>query len=162
MRIGQGYDVHRLVEGRDLILCGVKVPHEMGLLGHSDADVALHALDDAMLGAAALGDIGKHFPDTDMSIKGISSMIITKKVRELVESKGYKVGNADITIICQRPKLLGYIPEMVKNVSEVLGVSQDAINIKATTTEKLGFEGRQEGISAMAVVLLKEKVGDEV
>lgn len=162
MRIGQGYDVHKLVEGRDLILCGVKVPHEMGLLGHSDADVALHALDDAMLGAAALGDIGKHFPDTDMSIKGISSMIITKKVRELVESKGYKVGNADITIICQRPKLLGYIPEMVKNVSEVLGVSQDAINIKATTTEKLGFEGRQEGISAMAVVLLKEKVGDEV
>lgn len=162
MRIGQGYDVHRLVEGRDLILCGVKVPHEMGLLGHSDADVALHALDDAMLGAAALGDIGKHFPDTDMSIKGISSVIITKKVRELVESKGYKVGNVDITIICQRPKLLGYIPEMVKNVSEVLGVSQDAINIKATTTEKLGFEGRQEGISAMAVVLLKEKVGDEV
>ncbi len=157
MRIGQGYDVHKLVPGRDLILCGVKVPHETGLLGHSDADVALHALCDALLGAAALGDIGRHFPDNDMSIKGISSMLITEKVVELLEKNGFTVGNVDVTIICQRPKLMGYIPEMVKNLSAVLKIPETAVNVKATTTEELGFEGRKEGISAMAVALIKEE-----
>ncbi len=158
MRIGQGYDVHKLVPERDLILCGVKVPHDTGLLGHSDADVALHALCDALLGAAALGDIGRHFPDTDMSIKGISSMLITEKVVEKIEEKGFSVANVDVTIICQRPKLMNYIPEMVSNLAKVLKIPADAVNVKATTTEKLGFEGRQEGISAMAVVLLNERV----
>lgn len=162
MRIGQGYDVHKLVQGRDLILCGVKIPHETGLLGHSDADVALHALCDALLGAAAMGDIGRHFPDNDMSIKGISSMVITEKVAELIEEKGFFAENVDVTIICQRPKLMGYIPEMVKNIAEVLKIPEDAVNVKATTTEELGFEGRKEGISAMAVALLKEKEGDRL
>lgn len=151
MRIGQGYDVHRLVSGRDLILCGVKIPYEFGLDGHSDADVALHALADAILGAAALGDIGKHFPDTDMKCKGISSMILLEKVTELVAEKGYTVNNADITVIAQKPKLLPYIEDMRHNVAKVLGVETDSVNVKATTTEKLGFEGRMEGISAMAV-----------
>ena len=155
MRIGQGYDVHKLVEGRDLILCGVKVPHETGLLGHSDADVALHALSDALLGAAALGDIGRHFPDNDEKYKGISSMILLEEVVSKIEEKGFLIENVDVTIICQRPKLLNYIPEMRKNLEKVLKISEECINIKATTTEKLGFEGRQEGISAMAVALLK-------
>lgn len=154
MRIGQGYDVHKLVEGRDLILCGVKIPHETGLLGHSDADVALHALSDALLGAAALGDIGKHFPDSDEKYKGISSMILLEEVVNKINEKGFGIENVDVTIICQRPKLLNYIPQMRKNLEKVLKISEDSINIKATTTEKLGFEGRQEGISAMAVVLL--------
>ena len=154
MRIGQGYDVHKLVEGRDLILCGVKIPHETGLLGHSDADVALHALSDAVLGAAALGDIGKHFPDSDEKYKGISSMILLEEVVNKINEKGFGIENVDVTIICQRPKLLNYIPQMRKNLEKVLKISEDSINIKATTTEKLGFEGRQEGISAMAVVLL--------
>ena len=154
MRIGQGYDVHKLVEGRDLILCGVKVPHETGLLGHSDADVALHALADALLGAAALGDIGRHFPDSDEKYKGISSMILLEEVVNKIEEKGFGIENVDVTIICQRPKLLNYIPQMRKNLEKVLKISEDCINVKATTTEKLGFEGRQEGISAMAVVLL--------
>ena len=154
MRIGQGYDVHKLVEGRDLILCGVKVPHEKGLLGHSDADVALHALADALLGAAALGDIGRHFPDSDEKYKGISSMILLEEVVNKIEEKGFGIENVDVTIICQRPKLLNYIPQMRKNLEKVLKISEDCINVKATTTEKLGFEGRQEGISAMAVVLL--------
>ena len=154
MRIGQGYDVHRLVEGRDLILCGEKVEYELGLLGHSDADVALHALCDALLGACALGDIGKHFPDTDPAYKGISSMLLLKHVYGLIKEKGLSLQNADVTIIAQRPKLLGYIPKMRENVANALEVDVDAINIKATTTEKLGFEGRGEGISAMAVVLL--------
>lgn len=154
MRIGQGYDVHKLVEGRELILCGVKVPHETGLLGHSDADVAIHALADALLGAAALGDIGRHFPDNDEKYKGISSMIILKEVVNKIKENGFGIGNVDITIICQKPKLLNYIPEMKKNLENVLKISEKYINIKATTTEKLGFEGRQEGISAMAVVLL--------
>lgn len=154
MRIGQGYDVHKLVEGRELILCGVKVPHETGLLGHSDADVAIHALADALLGAAALGDIGRHFPDNDEKYKGISSMIILKEVVNKIKENGFGIGNVDVTIICQKPKLLNYIPEMKKNLENVLKISEKYINIKATTTEKLGFEGRQEGISAMAVVLL--------
>ena len=154
MRIGQGYDVHRLVEDRDLFLCGEKIEYEFGLLGHSDADVALHALCDALLGACALGDIGKHFPDTDPAYKGISSMLLLKHVYGLVKEKGLSLQNADVTIIAQRPKLLGYIPKMRENVASALEVDIDAINIKATTTEKLGFEGRGEGISAMAVVLL--------
>lgn len=156
MRVGQGYDVHKLVEGRDLILCGVKVPHETGLLGHSDADVALHALSDALLGAAGLGDIGRHFPDSDDKFKGISSMILLKEVLEKIGEKGLVVNNVDVTIICQRPKLMDYIPKMQKNLAEALKIPEDMVNVKATTTEKLGFEGRQEGISAMAVCLLKE------
>ncbi|MBQ7986104.1 MAG: 2-C-methyl-D-erythritol 2,4-cyclodiphosphate synthase [Clostridia bacterium] len=155
MRIGQGYDVHAFAEGRDLYLCGEKVEYEKGLLGHSDADVALHALCDALLGAAALGDIGKHFPDTDPKYKGISSVILLKHVCSLIREKGYEIENADITIIAQKPKLLPYIPAMRKNTAEAMGVSEDAVNVKATTTEKLGFEGRGEGISSMAVVLLK-------
>lgn len=155
MRIGQGYDVHAFSEGRDLYLCGEKVEYEKGLLGHSDADVALHALCDALLGAAALGDIGKHFPDTDPKYKGISSVILLKHVCNLIRDAGFEIENADITIIAQKPKLLPYIPAMRKNTAEAMGVSEGAVNVKATTTEKLGFEGRGEGISSMAVVLLK-------
>lgn len=156
MRIGHGYDVHRLVEGRDLILLGEKIEYEKGLLGHSDADVALHALCDALLGAAALGDIGKHFPDTDEKYKGISSMILTREVCELLEKEGYKTVNADITIVCQKPKLLPYIEKMRENVAGVLKTEKENINVKATTTEKLGFEGRGEGISSTAVVLIEK------
>ncbi len=156
MRIGHGYDVHKLVENRDLILCGEKIEFEKGLLGHSDADVALHALCDAMLGACAMGDIGRHFPDTDMKYKGISSMILTKEVREIVKKAGYKLSNADITIVCQRPKLAPHIENMRKNVASVLEVDLDRINVKATTTEKLGFEGLGEGISTTCVVLLEK------
>lgn len=156
MRIGSGYDVHRLVRERELILCGVKIPYELGLLGHSDADVALHALCDAILGAAALGDIGRHFPDTDERYRGISSMLLLGHVAELISEKGYKIGNADITIVCQRPKIAEYIGQMRENVAGVLGVGIGRVNVKATTTEKLGFEGRGEGISASAVVLLEE------
>ena len=155
MRIGQGYDVHKLVEGRDCIICGVKIPYEKGLLGHSDADVALHALADAILGAASLGDIGKHFPDTDEKYKGADSRMLLREVVKKVAEKGYSVGNEDVTIVAQRPKMLPYIEQMRKNVSDDLNVGIDDVNIKATTTEKLGFEGRGEGISATAVVLLK-------
>ncbi|MDY3972231.1 MAG: 2-C-methyl-D-erythritol 2,4-cyclodiphosphate synthase [Clostridia bacterium] len=155
MRIGQGYDVHKLVEGRDCIICGVKIPYEKGLLGHSDADVALHALSDALLGAAALGDIGKHFPDTDERYKGADSRILLREVVKKISEKGYAVENADVTIVAQRPKMSPYIEQMRKNIAEDLGVDIDAVNVKATTTEKLGFEGRGEGISAAAVVLLK-------
>ena len=155
MRIGHGYDVHKLVEERDLILCGEKIEFEKGLLGHSDADVALHALCDAMLGACAMGDIGRHFPDTDMKYKGISSMILLKEVKEIVKKAGYKLSNADITIVCQRPKLAPYIENMQKNVASVLDVNKDQINVKATTTEKLGFKGSGEGISTTCVVLLE-------
>ena len=154
MRIGQGYDVHRLVEGRDCIICGVKIPYEKGLLGHSDADVALHALSDALLGAAALGDIGKHFPDTDERFKGADSRVLLREVVRMTEEKGYKVGNVDVTIVAQRPKMAPYIEEMRKNIASDLKVNIDAVNVKATTTEKLGFEGRGEGISATAVALL--------
>ena len=156
MRIGQGYDVHKLVEGRKCIICGVDIPYEKGLLGHSDADVALHALSDALLGAAALGDIGRHFPDTDEQFKGADSRVLLRRVMELIIKAEYTVSNADITIIAQRPKLLNYIEQMRRNVAEDLQVDISRINVKATTTEKLGFEGRGEGISAMAVVLLNE------
>ena len=150
-RIGTGFDVHRLTEGRKLILCGTEIPFEKGLLGHSDADVAVHALMDAMLGAAAMGDIGRHFPDTDDAYKGISSMILLQKVRELIEQEDFRLGNADITIMAQRPKLSPYIEKMRTNIAAVLGMDAGSINVKATTTEKLGFVGRQEGIAAEAV-----------
>ena len=159
MRIGQGYDVHRLVCGRDLFLCGVKIPHSMGLLGHSDADVALHALADALLGACGLGDIGRHFPDTDPKYTGISSMILLEDVMEKVSEAGFRVENADVTIVCQKPKISPYIEQMEENLKNVLKVAENAVNVKATTTERLGFEGREEGISAMAVVLLTDKEG---
>lgn len=155
MRIGQGYDVHKLVEGRDCIICGVNIPYEKGLLGHSDADVALHALSDALLGAAALGDIGKHFPDTDERFKGADSRVLLREVVRMIEGKGYKVGNVDVTIVAQRPKMSPHIEQMRANIAADLKVSIDAVNVKATTTEKLGFEGRGEGISATAVALLE-------
>ena len=150
-RIGFGYDAHRLTEGRALILCGVEIPHDRGLLGHSDADVALHALMDAMLGAAALGDIGKHFPDTDEKYRGASSVELLKQVNALLAENGFAVNNADVCIVAQSPKLAPYMGEMKDTVAQALNVSPDAINIKATTTEKMGFEGRGEGISAYAV-----------
>ena len=154
MRIGSGYDVHKLVENRKLILGGIEIPYEKGLLGHSDADVLIHALMDAILGAAALGDIGKHFPDTDPQYKGISSVELLKHVANLIKGEGYSLGNADVTIICQKPKLADYIDDMRKNISEAMGVDKGKISIKATTTEKLGFTGRGEGIAAEAVCLL--------
>lgn len=154
MRIGHGYDVHRLVEGRELYLCGEKIEYNKGLLGHSDADVALHALCDALLGAAALGDIGKHFPDSDERYKGISSLVLLKRVAELLREKGFICINCDITIVCQRPKLAPYIGSMRKNIANVLGIDIDSVNVKATTTEELGFEGRGEGISSTAVALI--------
>lgn len=150
-RIGCGYDVHKLGEERKLILCGVEVPYEKGLLGHSDADVALHALMDALLGAAAMGDIGKHFPDTDERFKGADSMQLTLHVKKLLQEEGWQVNNVDVTIIAQRPKLAGYIAKMRANVAKVLDVAESVVNIKATTTEKLGFTGRGEGIAAEAV-----------
>ena len=150
-RIGCGYDVHKLGEERKLILCGVEVPYEKGLLGHSDADVALHALMDALLGAAAMGDIGKHFPDTDERFKGADSMQLTLHVKKLLQEEGWQVNNVDVTIIAQRPKLAGYIAKMRANVAKVLDVAEAVVNIKATTTEKLGFTGRGEGIAAEAV-----------
>ena len=150
-RIGCGYDVHKLGEERKLILCGVEVPYEKGLLGHSDADVAWHALMDALLGAAAMGDIGKHFPDTDERFKGADSMQLTLHVKKLLQEEGWQVNNVDVTIIAQRPKLAGYIAKMRANVAKVLDVAESVVNIKATTTEKLGFTGRGEGIAAEAV-----------
>lgn len=153
-RIGSGYDVHKLVEGRKLILCGVEVPYELGLLGHSDADVALHALMDALLGAAALGDIGKHFPDTDMRFKGADSIKLTEHVLLLLKEQGWRVNNVDVTIIAQRPKLVSFIPAMRSRVAQVLELSENCVNVKATTTEKLGFTGRGEGIEAEAVASL--------
>lgn len=156
MRIGQGYDVHKLVEGRELILCGVKVPYDKGLLGQSDADVALHELADALLGAAAMRDIGYHFPDTDPAYKGADSRRLLRRVVEIIGEKGYRVGNVDVTIVAQRPKLLTYIPEMIANVAADLAVSADCVSVKATTTEHLGFTGRGEGIAAMAVALIEK------
>lgn len=153
-RVGSGYDVHKLVSERKLILCGIEVPYELGLLGHSDADVALHALMDALLGAAALGDIGKHFPDTDMRFKGADSVKLTEHVVGMLAEKGWQINNVDVTIIAQRPKLAGYIPAMRAKVAQVLGVAEDCVNVKATTTEKLGFTGRGEGIAAEAVASL--------
>ena len=155
MRIGQGYDVHRLVEGRDLILCGVKIPYELGLLGHSDADVALHALADALLGAAAMRDIGYHFPDTDPAYAGADSRRLLRKVAELIAGKGFRTVNVDVTIIAQRPKLLNYIPQMIDNIASDLNLPADCMSVKATTTEHLGFTGRGEGIAALAVALIE-------
>lgn len=156
-RIGHGYDVHRLVEGRKLILCGVDIPYEKGLLGHSDADVALHAVSDALLGALALGDIGKHFPDSDAKYKGISSMLLLQNVAELVRDNGYGIGNIDVTIVAQMPKLSPYIQQMRENVANACGCEIEAVSVKATTSEKLGFEGEGAGISATAVALLKKR-----
>lgn len=157
MRVGFGYDVHRLVEERALILGGVEIPYEKGLLGHSDADVLVHALMDALLGAAALGDIGRHFPDNDGQYKGISSMLLLEKVMELLQAKGYQVNNVDLTIVAQRPKLAGYIAQMNEKLATALQVEQDAVNVKATTTEGLGFTGTGEGIAAYAVCTLRAK-----
>ena len=157
MRVGMGYDVHRLVEGRDLILGGVKIDYEWGLLGHSDADVLLHAIMDAILGAAALGDIGEHFPDTDAAYKGASSLRLLAAVRDLVTEAGYRIGNVDATIIAQRPKMRPYIDKMRENIAETLGIAVEQINVKATTEEGLGFTGTGEGISAQAICLLESK-----
>ena len=156
MRIGHGYDVHRLVECRDLILGGVAIPYEKGLLGHSDADVLTHAVMDALLGAAGLGDIGKLFPDTDMTYKGISSMVLLKTVGERIAEKGYRVGNIDVTMIAQKPKLKDYIPQMTANIAEILQMEIDRINVKATTEEHLGFTGDGSGMACHAVCLLEE------
>ena len=153
-RIGSGFDVHKLVEGRKCIICGVEIPYERGLLGHSDADVALHAMMDALLGAAALGDIGKHFPDTDERFKGADSLRLTEHVVGLLQEKGWKVNNVDVTIIAQAPKMAPHIAQMRENVAKVLGIDLDCVNVKATTTEKLGFTGRGEGIAAEAVASL--------
>jgi 2-C-methyl-D-erythritol 2,4-cyclodiphosphate synthase len=157
IRIGNGYDVHRLVENRSLIMGGVDIPYEKGLLGHSDADVLVHAIMDALLGAAGERDIGKHFPDTDNSYKGISSLKLLEKVREIIKDKGYLVGNIDSIIVAQAPKMAPYIEIMRKNISEVLEIDQDSINIKATTTEGLGFAGKGEGIASYAVACLYKK-----
>ena len=156
IRIGQGYDVHQLVEGRPLIIGGVEIPHEKGLLGHSDADVLLHTVADACLGAIGEGDIGKHFPDTDPNFKDADSAKLLEHVFKLVKEKGYKLGNIDCTIIAQKPKMAPYIPKMKKRISEILEADMSTVNVKATTTEKLGFCGREEGIAAMAVVLLEK------
>ena len=157
LRIGTGYDVHRLTEGRKLVLCGVEIPFEKGLLGHSDADVAVHALMDALLGAAALGDIGKLFPDSDEKYKGISSMRLLREVEGALDEHGFRVENCDITIVCQRPKLAGYIPEMRSRIAQTLKIEPERVSVKATTTEGLGFEGEGLGISARASALIKEK-----
>ena len=156
MRIGHGYDVHRLVEGRDLILGGVKIDYEKGPLGHSDADVLLHAVSDALLGAAGLGDIGRHFPDTDPKYKGADSLELLREVYRKISEKGYRVGNIDVTMIAQRPKLKDFIPQMQENIAAAVGVTPDRVNVKATTEEKLGFTGTGEGMSCHAVCLLEE------
>ena len=157
MRIGHGYDVHRLVEGRDLILGGVKIPYEKGLLGHSDADVLYHAVMDALLGAAALGDIGKHFPDTDPAYKGADSGKLLAAVRDKIAEAGYKMGNIDVTMIAQKPKLKDFIPTMAQNIAGILGISPSCVNVKATTEEHLGFTGDGSGMACHAVCLLEEK-----
>ena len=156
MRIGHGYDVHKLVEGRDLILGGVKIDYEKGLLGHSDADVLLHAVSDALLGAAGLGDIGKHFPDTDPQYKGADSLVLLQVVAQRVKEAGYRVSNIDVTMIAQRPKLKDHIPQMVLNIASAVGIESNRVNVKATTEEKLGFTGEGLGMSCHAVCLLEE------
>lgn len=156
-RFGMGYDVHRLVEGRKLILGGVTVPYEKGLLGHSDADVLLHAIMDALLGAAALGDIGRHFPDTDPAYAGADSQQLLAHVGELLKEHGYDIGNVDATIVAQRPKLMAFIPQMAANIAETLGIAVDQVNVKATTEEKLGFTGSGEGISSYAVAGIEKR-----
>ena len=157
MRIGMGYDVHKLVEGREMIIGGVNIPYEKGLLGHSDADVLLHAISDALLGAAALGDIGKHFPDTDPQYKGISSLLLLKKVGELLSDKYFLIENIDATIIAQAPKMRPHIDTMRQNIADALGIDIEQVNVKATTEEGLGFTGSGEGISAHAVCLVEYK-----
>lgn len=157
MRIGHGYDVHRLVSGRKLILGGVEIPHSLGLLGHSDADVAVHALMDALLGAAALGDIGQHFPDSDPAYAGCDSLWLLGRVMSLVDQEGWRVENADLTILAQKPKLMPHIPQMRQNISRAMGLPVTAVSVKATTEEGLGFTGTEQGIAAHAVVLLAEK-----
>ena len=159
MRIGMGYDVHRLVEGRKLIMGGVEIPYEKGLLGHSDADVLLHAISDALLGAAALGDIGKHFPDTDPDYEGISSVVLLQKVGELLEEHFFLIENIDATIIAQAPKMRPYIDTMRKNIADALGIEISQVNVKATTEEGLGFTGTGEGISAQAICMLTTPMG---
>ena len=154
MRVGMGYDVHRLVEGRDMIIGGVKIPYEKGLLGHSDADVLLHAISDALLGAAALGDIGKHFPDTDPAYKGISSLLLLEKVGQLLEENGFLIENIDATIIAQAPKMRPHIDTMRENIAKALGITVEQVNVKATTEEGLGFTGSGEGISSQAICML--------
>ena len=156
MRIGHGYDVHRLVEGRKLILGGEEIPYELGLLGHSDADVLLHAVSDALLGAAGLGDIGRHFPDTDPAYKGADSGVLLAIVGDKIAAAGYKVGNIDVTMIAQKPKLKDYIPQMQENIARRLGIDPSQVNVKATTEEKLGFTGDGSGMSCHAVCLLEE------
>lgn len=155
MRIGSGYDVHRLVEGRKLILGGVEIPHNLGLLGHSDADVLLHAICDALLGAAALGDIGRHFPDSDSRYQGINSLLLLEQVGQKLKATGFAIVNIDSTIVAQEPRLAPYIDEMRANIAKTLGLNPAQVNVKATTTEKLGFEGCKEGISAQAVALIE-------
>ena len=157
MRVGMGYDVHRLTEDRDLILGGVKIDWEKGLLGHSDADVLIHAVMDALLGAAALGDIGKHFPDTDPAYKGISSILLLEHVTKLLREHHYEIGNIDATIIAQKPKMAPHIPQMRANMAKAMGINESQRNIKATTEEKLGFTGREEGIASQAICLLNER-----
>lgn len=156
MRIGHGYDVHRLVEGRDLILGGVKIAHKTGLDGHSDADVLLHAVSDALLGAAGLGDIGRHFPDTDPKYKGADSLELLRIVGEKVTDAGYRVSNIDVTLIAQKPKVKDYIPQMQSNIASALNLEAGRVNVKATTEERLGFTGREEGIACHAVCLLED------
>ncbi len=155
MRIGHGYDVHRFAQNRKLILGGVEIPYELGLLGHSDADVLLHAVSDALLGAAALGDIGRHFPDTDDRYKGADSLMLLKEVRNILNKNNYRVVNIDSTVIAQKPKLMAYIPEMRQNIADACGLDISCVSVKATTEEKLGFTGRLEGISAHAVCLIE-------
>lgn len=157
LRIGQGYDVHRFKDGNEIILGGVKIPYEKALEAHSDGDVVLHALSDALLGAAALGDIGKHFPDTDPNFEGADSRVLLRHVYRIVQDKGYSLVNADVTIIAQAPKMAPHIAAMCGNIAADLSVAIDRINVKATTTEKLGFEGRKEGIAVQAIVLLEQK-----
>lgn len=156
IRTGMGYDVHRLTDNRDLILCGVKIPYEKGLLGHSDADVALHALADALLGATAMRDIGYHFPDTDQAYAGADSRVLLRRVVEMLTAEGFSINNVDVTIVAQRPKLMTFIPQMIENIATDLGIGLRYVSVKATTTERLGFEGRGEGISAFAVATVSE------
>ena len=157
IRIGQGIDVHKLVEGRDLWIAGVKIPYHLGLLGHSDADVALHALCDALLGAASMRDIGYHFPDTDPTYKGADSRVLLRRVREMLNENHFTIGNVDVTIAAQAPKMLPHIPQMIQNIADDLSIDPDCVSVKATTTEHLGFAGRGEGIAAFAVELIDKQ-----
>jgi 2-C-methyl-D-erythritol 2,4-cyclodiphosphate synthase len=154
MRVGFGYDAHRLVPGRPLILGGVEIPHHLGLAGHSDADVLTHALGDALLGAVAAGDLGRHFPDTDPAFRGISSLVLLERIVAVVHSRGYTPQNVDVTVVAEKPRLASFVPQMIGKIAPILGLAPDAVSIKATSTEKMGFAGREEGIAAYAVVLV--------